>query len=129
MKRIFAILSILSVFASFGASASTTILSCNNGNIDEVGDGYFQIDILEDGITFLPYEGQFTIEASGSTHTEGTFSIVNQTVTESVEGEEQEVVVNALLILDEKEKTLNVAFSRDRGPFQNYEMTCVSQQN
>ncbi len=128
MKRILGILSILSVFAAFEAGASTTVLSCNNGDADTIGDQYFQVDLFEDGIGFMPYEGQFTVDAGDMTFSEGTFSIVNKTVTASSEGEESSTIINALLILDEKNNTLNVAISRDRGAFHTYEMTCTAQQ-
>jgi hypothetical protein len=122
MKRIFAI----AALALFSTQAlAEGYLSCSNGTIDEQGDGYFQIDVLEDGLEFFPYEGSFTIDATEAAFDAGTFSVVNRTTTLSVEGEEVSTVVNAMLILDETAKTLNVAISYDKGPFASYEMTCV----
>lgn len=125
MKRMFRLLGLVSVFFALQATAQASYLSCSNGDIEDVGDAYFQIDVLEDGLEFFPYESSFTIDAAEIAFESDTFAIVNKTVTVSSEGQEFPSLINALLILDEKNNRLNAAISFDKGPFRAYEMTCV----
>lgn len=125
MKRISGLLILVSAFFALQSNAQASYLSCSNGDIENVGDAHFQVDVLEDGLEFSPYEGSFTLDATEVAYESDTFSIVNKTVSVSSEGEEFSSVINALLILDEENKTLNMAISFNKGPFASYEMTCV----
>lgn len=125
MKRFFGLLGLFSVFLALEAGAHTNYISCSNGSFDDLGDGYFQIDILEDGIEFFPYEGSFSFDASEITYDSGTYAIVNKTTIASAEGEEYSSTVDAVLTLSEKGTKLNVAISHDKGPFYSYQMACV----
>lgn len=123
MKRVFGLIALSAVFFGLQANAETTYLSCSNGTIDQVGDALFQVNIMEDGIEFLPYEGSFTIDAASIMYDTGTFVVLNETVKVSSEGEESQSLVNAMLTMPSS-TTLNVAISHDGGAYQTYELTC-----
>jgi hypothetical protein len=126
MKSILTAPFLFSIFLAFGSQAMAAgYTSCSNGDISVIGDSYYQIDLLEDGIEFMPYEGAFTFDAGDIAYEAGTFSIVNKPVTISAEGEEFTSVVNAILTLNSKGTELNVAISHDSGAFASYTMNCV----
>ncbi len=125
MKQVLGLLSSVLFIFNVNANAVDSYLSCSNGSIDIVGDGYYQIDILEDGIQFLPYEGAFSLDLTQVGYNDGTFSIINQSTTLTSEGDEYPLLVNAMLLLNKQRNKLSVSISDDRGPFRTYEMTCV----
>lgn len=126
MKRLLTLAAFCLVFASVSANAKTTgYLSCTNGDVDKVGDSYFQVDLLEDGIEFQQYESSFTLDAADVQYNGGSYAIVNKTVTATAEGDELQVTINAMLVASENDTKLSLALSYDYGPFQTYELTCV----
>lgn len=125
MKSIFGLIGLFAVVFAMQAQAETSSISCSNGTIDQVGDALFQVNVLEDGIEFLPYEGSFTVDAADAIYDMGTFAIINQPVTVSAEGEQSQSVVNAMLTF-ESSTTMYMAISYDDGAYETYKMTCVS---
>ena len=127
MKTIFVAVAALLV-STLNAQAETSYFACTNGTIEEKGDAFFQVNLLEDGIEFNPWESHFSYDLSEVTFDGFTLPIVNKKTKISVEGDEQEVEVNALLVFGDQYKTLNLAISYDKGPFQTHEFTCVEKQ-
>ena len=125
MKRILGLIALSTVFLGLQANAETSYLSCSNGTIDQVGDGLFQINFMEDGIEFLPYEGSFTLDAAVIAYDGGTFAVLNQSTIVTSEGTETPSVIDALLTLDATATTLNVALSYDKGAYETHQLTCV----
>lgn len=126
MKMIFGLATILTTFTLTAANARPSYTSCSNGKIEKVGDAHFQVDILEDGIEFFPYEGSFTVDATDIKYKGNTFSIVNKVVKFTSEGEESSSIINATLKLNAKRTKLNLVISYDRGPKRTHLMTCVN---
>lgn len=122
MKLLSGFLLFFVTIVGFQAQA-TPFYRCSDGPIGS--DMYFEIDLMEDGLAFRPYESGFTVDASQASFVGDTYSIVNQTVEMTAEGETFPSLVNALLIFDEPSLTLNLAISYDREAFVSYEMTCV----
>ena len=120
MKGLFLVL--VSAFALH--ANATSYLSCENGPFEKMGDGYFQVNLLEDGIEFFPYEASFSFDFTDIKNDNNVYSIVNKKTVISAEGEESESVINAMLILDGKSENLNVAISYDGEPFTAFELTC-----
>ena len=125
MKSIFGLIGLFAVVFAMQARAENSYISCSNGTIDQVGDALFQVNLLEDGIEFLPYEGSFTIDAEDTVYDTGTFAVISQLVTKTSEGEESQTVVNAMLTF-ESSTTMHMAIGFDDGEFETYKMTCVS---
>ena len=123
MKSILGFLS--ACFITMNAAAQTPYTSCTNGPVEKMGDNHIQIDLLEDGIAFYPYETSFVFDASEVNYSNGVLSIVNKTAKVSSEGQELNWLINALLIFDDKAKILQVAISYDNGPFKAYQLACV----
>lgn len=121
--RLFALIFVFFGFVSQAMAESYT--SCSNGKFEDVGDAYYEINLYEDGIEFLPYESSFTLDAADIGYENGTFSIINKTTELTAEGQKSTILVNAILILNAASTKLDVAISTDRGPFQSYAMTCV----
>ncbi|MCB0411441.1 MAG: hypothetical protein KDD22_02875 [Bdellovibrionales bacterium] len=108
-----------------GANAHAYTL-CNNGNIEEVGDAYIEIDILEDGVAIMPYEASISLDASQIDYRENVMSVINQPVVMTSEGEASNVLLNAMLILSPDLTQLYAAVSYDQGEFLTYSLTCKS---
>jgi hypothetical protein len=99
---------------------------CSNGDINEVGDAHYQIEINKEGIQFFPYEGSFEVGTAELNFESGTFTVVNKKVTQFVEGEESSVTVDAILTINGDGTQLNAAISTDKGPFASFTMNCVT---
>ncbi len=122
MNRMF---SLMFLVLTVSSQAMAWTISCTNGDFEKMGDGFYQIDILEDGIEFMPYETGFTLDAADVIYSAGTFSILNKDVTKSSEGTEWKANIDAILVLSEDNTKLNVAISDDNSAFKTYEMTCT----
>jgi hypothetical protein len=116
---------LFSIILSVGALSASADTICSNGTIEQQGDGYYQITLLEDGIEFAPYESSYVVDIGSIEHQGGLFTIKDKTVNIESEGEELEPkALNAMLIYDVDAQTLNAAISLANGPFEAYEMTC-----
>lgn len=105
--------------SAFTATADTV---CSNGDL---GDNFYQITLLEDGIEFAPYESNFTVDVGVIDYKDGVFTIQNQMVSIESEGDPQDPqLLNAMLIYDEGAKTLKASISLAKEAFQTYEMVC-----
>lgn len=117
---------LLATLISFTAKADLTFTSCVNGTFEEMNDGHFQIDILEDGVAFYPYEGHFSIDGADMTYsTSGVISVVDKKTEVSSEGETWTSTKNILLVLSSDKSKLEAAISTDGGPFMTYSMQCT----
>jgi hypothetical protein len=119
------------LFASFLSSPAMASnlglgrLECNNGTIEEVGDGLFELTVLRDRIEFRPYESGFTIRARDMVRSGNTIAALAKTVKISAEGEESTVLINAILIFSNDRTKANLATSYDGSPFYTQELSCV----
>jgi len=126
MKKTLLALSILGSILSFGTQAfALESLSCENGDISKVGDSHYAINVFEDGLEFLPYEGSFSIDAGDSKYANNTFTFKNVKTELSIEGEMSQVIVSGTVKISKDESKLVANLSMNRGPYQSYRMTCV----
>ena len=114
---------------SLNAQAATGYTTCNNGDINVVGDGYFQVDILQDGVEVSPYESHFKIDYSDIKvdvvqDGHSTYTVVNKDLEMSSEGDLYNVKLNAIMTWSKDNKTLQVAYSLDAGAFRSLELNC-----
>lgn len=102
--------------------------SCNNGSIETVGDNYIQVDFLEKTIEIMPYEASFSLSLKDVlANFNGeyiTLAIANKKVEVSAEGETSTATYNIMMTSTDKFKNLNIAYSKDAGPFRSVELTC-----
>ncbi len=104
---------------------ASSYTACSNGSIEKVGDSHYAINIYEDGVEFLPYEGSFVLDLTDVNHDGGTFSVVNKKVEYTAEGESTSAIIDAILTLNPAGTKLNAAVSMNKGEFETYQMTCV----
>lgn len=124
LKKLLAVV-FLATVTSFAAKANLTYIQCANGTIDSVGDALYEIQILEDGVQFFPYEGSFSFDGTEINYsTSGVISIVDKKVSVTSEGETWTSTKNIMLVLTDNDTKLQAAISTDGGPFQSYEMQC-----
>jgi hypothetical protein len=124
MNKLIKLSALFAFVFAFNAQAGKTLLSCENGDITDVGDSYFQINFSEDGIEFSPYETYFLMDKTKIGYEAGTFVILNKKVAASAEGEDFEMVIDAMLTLNQDGSQMSVAISYDKGEFRSVEMTC-----
>lgn len=124
LKKLLAVV-FLATVTSFAAKADLSSIQCANGTIDTVGDALYEINILEDGVAFFPYEGSFSFDSTQINYSKsGVISIIDKKVSVTSEGETWTSTKNILLVLTDKDTKLQAAISTDGGPFQSYEMQC-----
>ena len=123
--KFFTIILLATVFA-LNAQASLSTTSCNNGYLS--GDRYMQIDINSNSINFSPYEASFSVDFVDVIISVGaesrTYTILNQFVEGSVEGQSYTATYNIIMTWSADNTKLNIAYSSNFGPFQSLEMTC-----
>ncbi|MCB9072531.1 MAG: hypothetical protein H6623_02830 [Bdellovibrionaceae bacterium] len=117
----------LSSLLTLASQAYAGSIVCSNGDADVVGDAYYQIELMEDGIQFRPYEGSFDVDAGELKFENGVITIVNKTVTQTTEGVESSVTVDAILTMNEDGTQLDAIISIDQAPAQAYKMSCEKQ--
>lgn len=129
MKHMLLALGLSMAVVGVKAHAEDVKVSCENGSIEQVGDAYFRLDILENGLAFSPYEGSFTVPYEFMVATENTIAILDAKVVGSAEGEAAKFVLDAVLNFNTEESKVNLALSYNKGPFVSYELTCYSTQD
>ncbi len=127
MKKVSAVVSLLSLLVGLNAQAAVAkgYTSCSNGNIEKVGDNHFEVNILEDGLQFTPYESGFMVDAASVVVKNDTYTIADKSVAFASEGTKSFRTVNAILVFDGAKRKLQVSLSYDKGPFNTYELSCV----
>lgn len=126
MKLVTAVFALATIAFGFQAQAVEAYSTCTNGTFEEMGDGYLQVDIMNDGsLMLLPYEGEYPVKETDYTYesTSRVLTIVNKKLAGSVEGEENTVVVNAIFVPTSNGK-VQVAISFNQGEFQTQTLTC-----
>jgi hypothetical protein len=98
------------VFLSFHAFADGSVLSCNNGDISEVGDRLFQVEVTESEIVVNPYESGFKLPLSKVSQqilSDGAtlFYASNVAVIYSSEGEEYHQLLTFMVLHLNKDRT------------------------
>lgn len=120
MAKLFVVLSML-----VGFSAQATSIVCNNGTIDQVGDSLYQITVNEKGIQFSPYEAGYFVAAADVQVSGETLTISNLDLVKSVEGTEENITLNAVLIFKDKFTKLTAVVSENNEPQQVYQLNCT----
>jgi hypothetical protein len=125
MKKSFSLLALaLLSTPAFASGSGSGYLVCSNGSIEQMGDSHFAMEIFEDGLTLLPYEGSISVDAADCSSTDKTIAILDKKLDYSSEGTELKVVVNALAVISSDEKKVELALSLDHAPLQTYVLSC-----
>ena len=123
MKFLVILLSVLFSLSVF-AGANPGYTSCVNGDIWEVGDGHFQLDILEDGLAFYMYETSFSLDVTDVKYSNNRFRFTGKEVHMSSEGEHFKSTVNGLVILSQDEKSATVDININSGETRVLKLKC-----
>lgn len=126
MKLATAIFALAMIAFGYQAQAEQAYVTCTNGTFEEMGDGYFQMDIFKDGsLMLIPYEAGYPVKVSEYTYDSASrvLTIVDKKVDGNVEGQENTVVVNAIFVPASAGK-VNSAISFDQGEFRTQTLTC-----
>lgn len=109
---------------SFSAFSAASYTSCSNGTIEEVGDALFTAYFFDDSISLNPYEGSLSFGVDDISWKGNTTVVMDVQTVYSVEGTEEDVVVDAIITLSADNKAAKVAYSMNKGSFQTYDLMC-----
>lgn len=125
MKSLF--LSLICAVCLSSQALAESYLTCTNGDISKVGDNLMEVNIYEDGLEINHYESSFGIDPFDAAFNVNadTIYIMDKKVLMSSEGTEFEAVIDAVLIVNDDETEMFLTYSRDKGPFYSFEMTCT----
>lgn len=125
--KIFLTSLLIALTFGFSAQAQEGYLSCNNGNINEVGDSYIEVNLYEDGLEFMFWESSFSVDAGEVTYfSDDTIYVLNQEVTLYAEGDEYNSVVDAIIVLQQNATQMYITYALDKGPFASTNLKCQS---
>jgi hypothetical protein len=100
---------------------------CENGSFNQMGDGYFSLEIHSDKIVVSPYESGFTVLGQDIVRKGSTILVGDTKVEYTSEGDVYsktvDMIINGQPSMVSISK-INIAISTDKGAFNNYEMTC-----
>ena len=122
MSKLFTAL-IFSMFCAQSFAASTYV-SCSNGSFQETGDSHFVANFFDDSIVFNIFEGHVGFSLEDMTWKGQTTAIMDVTLDYHVEGEKEEVLVNALITMAKDYKSAQVTYSFDHEPFRSLDLKC-----
>ncbi len=114
-------------FSLLVAVSASAYQFCENGSFNQMGDGYFSMEIHSDKIVVSPYESGFTVLGQDVVRKGSTILVGDTKVEYTSEGDVYsktvDMIINGQPSMVSISK-INVAISTDKSAFNNYEMTC-----